>query len=292
MKKNNDDIKYYQKSNDEKSTIYEIAYMGMLVGQIIVPNAKNKQMEFIAYPGINTVYARKILKILYAKFNRNILVKGLKKSFVFSGAKTKKAKKINSWVRYRDNVNQYIGKYREFKNKGTVGIELVLKKLIKTNDAVCAIQTLLKKYPVIKLTVAQTMSKPMDFIDSMSRDEIQTQIVYVLTWEQTKQNATQATLKPVNKEPIDDEPAVVANQHEFRHDIDPMMRAKALTLMMGIKQTVDDAKKKAQEKADDQYVCVKLLDKDGHFIENFYPKTPEQIRINRMRDLAQKALGE
>ena len=42
------DIKYYQKSNDEKSTIYEIAYMGMLVGQIIVPNAKNKQMEFIA----------------------------------------------------------------------------------------------------------------------------------------------------------------------------------------------------------------------------------------------------
>ncbi|MBR4507624.1 MAG: hypothetical protein IKP24_03765 [Alphaproteobacteria bacterium] len=292
MKKNNDDIKYYQKSNDEKSTIYEIAYMGMLVGQIIVPNAKNKQMEFIAYPGINTAYARKILKILYAKFNRNILVKGLKKSFVFSGAKTKKAKKINSWVRYRDNVNQYIGKYREFKNKGTVGIELVLKKLIKTNDAVCAIQTLLKKYPVIKLTVAQTMSKPMDFIDSMSRDEIQTQIVYVLTWEQTKQNATQATLKPVNKEPIDDEPAVVANQHEFRHDIDPMMRAKALTLMMGVKQTVDDAKKKAQEKADDQYVCVKLLDKDGHFIENFYPKTPEQIRINRMRDLAQKALGE
>ena len=292
MKKNNDDIKYYQKSNDEKSTIYEIAYMGMLVGQIIVPNAKNKQMEFIAYPGINTAYARKILKILYAKFNRNILVKGLKKSFVFSGAKTKKAKKINSWVRYRDNVNQYIGKYREFKNKGTIGIELVLKKLIKTNDAVCAIQTLLKKYPVIKLTVAQTMSKPMDFIDSMSRDEIQTQIVYVLTWEQTKQNATQATLKPVNKEPIDDEPAVVANQHEFRHDIDPMMRAKALTLMMGVKQTVDDAKKKAQEKADDQYVCVKLLDKDGHFIENFYPKTPEQIRINRMRDLAQKALGE
>lgn len=292
MKKNNDDIKYYQKSNDEKSTIYEIAYMGMLVGQIIVPNAKNKQMEFIAYPGINTAYARKILKILYAKFNRNILVKGLKKSFVFSGAKTKKAKKINSWVRYRDNVNQYIGKYREFKNKGTVGIELVLKKLIKTNDAVCAIQTLLKKYPVIKLTVAQTVSKPMDFIDSMSRDEIQTQIVYVLTWEQTKQNATQATLKPVNKEPIDDEPAVVANQHEFRHDIDPMMRAKALTLIMGVKQTVDDAKKKAQEKADDQYVCVKLLDKDGHFIENFYPKTPEQIRINRMRDLAQKALGE
>lgn len=292
MKKNNDDIKYYQKSNDEKSTIYEIAYMGMLVGQIIVPNAKNKQMEFIAYPGINTAYARKILKILYAKFNRNILVKGLKKSFVFSGAKTKKAKKINSWVRYRDNVNQYIGKYREFKNKGTVGIELVLKKLIKTNDAVCAIQTLLKKYPVIKLTVAQTMSKPMDFNDSMSRDEIQTQIIYVLTWEQTKQNATQATLKPVNKEPIDDEPAVVANQHEFRHDIDPMMRAKALTLMMGVKQTVDDAKKKAQEKADDQYVCVKLLDKDGHFIENFYPKTPEQIRINRMRDLAQKALGE
>lgn len=292
MKKNNDDIKYYQKFNDEKSTIYEIAYMGMLVGQIIVPNAKNKQMEFIAYPGINTAYARKILKILYAKFNRNILVKGLKKSFVFSGAKTKKAKKINSWVRYRDNVNQYIGKYREFKNKGTVGIELVLKKLIKTNDAVCAIQTLLKKYPVIKLTVAQTMSKPMDFNDSMSRDEIQTQIVYVLTWEQTKQNATQATLKPVNKEPIDDEPAVVANQHEFRHDIDPMMRAKALTLMMGVKQTVDDAKKKAQEKADDQYVCVKLLDKDGHFIENFYPKTPEQIRINRMRDLAQKALGE
>lgn len=292
MKKNNDDIKYYQKFNDEKSTIYEIAYMGMLVGQIIVPNAKNKQMEFIAYPGINTAYARKILKILYAKFNRNILVKGLKKSFVFSGAKTKKAKKINSWVRYRDNVNQYIGKYREFKNKGTVGIELVLKKLIKTNDAVYAIQTLLKKYPVIKLTVAQTMSKPMDFIDSMSRDEIQTQIVYVLTWEQTKQNATQATLKPVNKEPIDDEPAVVANQHEFRHDIDPMMRAKALTLIMGVKQTVDDAKKKAQEKADDQYVCVKLLDKDGHFIENFYPKTPEQIRINRMRDLAQKALGE
>ena len=292
MKKNNDDIKYYQKFNDEKSTIYEIAYMGMLVGQIIVPNAKNKQMEFIAYPGINTAYARKILKILYAKFNRNILVKGLKKSFVFSGAKTKKAKKINSWVRYRDNVNQYIGKYREFKNKGTVGIELVLKKLIKTNDAVYAIQTLLKKYPVIKLTVAQTMSKPMDFIDSMSRDEIQTQIVYVLTWEQTKQNATQATLKPVNKEPIDDEPAVVANQHEFRHDIDPMIRAKALTLMMGVKQTVDDAKKKAQEKADDQYVCVKLLDKDGHFIENFYPKTPEQIRINRMRDLAQKALGE
>ena len=55
MKKIDNNVKYYQKSNDKKSTVYEIEYMGMLVGTLVVPNAKNKQLEFVADSRLKTV---------------------------------------------------------------------------------------------------------------------------------------------------------------------------------------------------------------------------------------------
>jgi len=49
--------------------------------------------------------------------------------------------------------------------------------------------------------------------------------------------------------------------------------------MCGNKQSEIDAKEKAQQKANELYVFVKLLDKDGKFICNIYPnkKAHEEI---------------
>ena len=60
---------------------------------------------------------------------------------------------------------------------------------------------------------------------------------------------------------------------------------KVLQLTIGAKQTLDDAKKKAQHMANLQSVTVKLFDVSGKFIGYIVPQNVEEMRKARIKEI-------
>ena len=117
-----------------------------------------------------------------------------------------------------------------------------------------------------------------------------------MTWGETKEQNTNATLSQHDnvESVMDPEPEteIISQSMEPAHDIDPMILAKPLTVICGVRQTIERAIELAQKKANEQYTCVKLLDKDSKFVCNIYPTiTASQHaaqRNTRIRDMILK----
>ena len=88
----------------------------------------------------------------------------------------------------------------------------------------------------------------------------------------------------------------VPKSMEPARDIDPMILAKPLTLFCNPKQTIEEAKKSAQQKSNELYTFVKLLDSNGKFVCNIYPtitaKEHAMRRGGRIRDEIYSKLQE
>jgi hypothetical protein len=92
-------------------------------------------------------------------------------------------------------------------------------------------------------------------------------------------------LKSINNEDID------MPDHNLRHDIDPMLLSRELTLICGPKQSLENAKSKAQQTANNKYVYIKLLDKDSKFICYIYPTISKKEYDILMKEKIQMAVG-
>ena len=268
-------VVFYENSKDKNSTMFELAWRGVLCGKIIVPD-DGSTIEFTPNHAINPYYARRIAKQIYEKFTQEIHVTLPRTQFNF-GAKDmviplhsqKKVTDDAEWIKYYNLADKYMGKYRKVKSDDGMVVELMLKKAISVNDAIAVINTFLRKNKTVKFTVSQLVEKPITVTKTMSKSEIDAIVAHVLVWHNTKNQKL--------AESNDSE--YVVPDHNPQKNIDPMIMAKALTIMCGNKQSEIDAKAKAQQKANELYAFVKLLDKDGKFICNIYPnkKAHEEI---------------
>ncbi len=196
MARSTNNIKYYQKSVDKNSTVFEIAQNNVLVCKIVVPNDFAQKIDFIPYTWMNYYNVRTVAKAVSKKFKRVVVVNGIRKN-----------------------------------------IEVICTELINNPVAV------------------------------KSKTKVQ-------------------------KKHVDDDVDIKVIDHNPRHDIDPMILAKALTLICGPKQSLDDAKLKAQQKANEQYIYIKLLDKDSKFICNIYPTISKKEHEKFIKEKIQRDLGK
>ena len=283
-------------SENKDEETFEVRWAGTLAGTIVVPKDSGKPIEFKKTVLVKPSQLRLIAGHLYKQFKKEICIHGSRKTVIF-GAKDfekQKTKRVadTEWKRYYNMINKYIGKYREFEQKGKIGAELVLKKKISTKDALFEISIFLKKYPMIKLSVMQVTQNPVDIDDKMSKSTIESIVIHVLTWEQVKSNAVSDSKKQTvlisNSEP-EEEPEYKIVDQTPRTDVDPIILSKKLTLYQGKKQSREEAISKAQKKANEQYLYIKLLDQDGKFITNIYPNISKKEvafrRGGRIKDL-------
>ena len=311
-------VKYYTKSETDSEKTIDVAYKGLLFATIIVPKDKKLPITLNPLNGIDPYYARRIATLIYLEYKRDVNVHMKRSCFKIDASCVQQKKPMHKnpdleWRKYYDLVNKYMGKYCEYKCDKKIGINLVLKKNVKTEDAISAINTFLKKYPFVKLTVSQHINNPIDFDDTMSGQEIKAIVVSVLTWADVKNNAVkkysdskqQTVLQPRNEkqttETDDDCETVSMANRDPRRDLDPMILEKPLTLICNPNQDVETAKKLAQKKANEQYTWIKLLDNNSRFICNIYPtitakehafRRGGRIRQAIYQKLSEREIGE
>jgi len=292
-------------SSDGYSTtdkIYSVKVGDMVAGQLVVPNDTRFVLDISFEDDFNNSSITKfILKEALKNFQRDILFvdKNGKEKLLLANKQTNKLKKETpEWKRYYDFVNKYMGKYRKIRFNKQIGIELVFKKKAEIKDIVLTINTFLKKYPFVNFTVSQIVSNPVNINNTMSKTEIDAIVAHTMTWGETKHNTTQPqqkkqepvktpTVKPVDAKPIESKTESIKTNDaiELFPDVDAVQKMKALQLTIGAKQTLDDAKKKAQYLANLQSVTVKLLDVSGKFIGYIAPQNVEEMRKARIKEI-------
>ena len=299
-------VRFYQKSQTDDETLFEVMWYNMIVGKIIVPTASDKSIEFIASPGVKPYQAKKIASAAYRKFRRDVCVQTAKKrikltgeDFVKENPKTKKTKKnIDSknannnpkicWTSYCIG-SKYVGRYYIPDDNNKDSIELYLKRNIEPSFAVSAIVKFFDKYPVINLGVIKIMTDPVCIDKSMPQTKIASIVSQCLSGKKPVEKTKK--IKPVKNDSVK-QPISEPVKDVDEYDINPQFKMKMLTLMLGKKQTLDAAKTRAQEIANKQYTGVKLLDTTGRFVCNIYPNISEKIYISKIRELAQMAIGD
>lgn len=292
-------------SSDGYSTtdkIYSVKVGDLVAGKLVVPNDTRFVLDISFEDNFNNHYLKtRILNETQKKFQRDILFvdKNGKEKLLLANKQTNKHKKETpEWKRYYDFVNKYMGKYRKIRFNKQIGIELVFKKKAEIKDIVLAINTFLKKYPFVNFTVSQIVSKPVNINNTMSKTEIDAIVAHTMTWGEIKHNTTQPqqkkqepvktpTVKPVDAKPIESKTESIKSNDaiELLPDVDAIQKMKALQLTIGAKQTLDDAKKKAQYLANLQSVTVKLLDVSGKFIGYIVPQNVEEMRKARIKEI-------
>lgn len=293
-----DKILLHSVSKNKDGETFDVRWNGLLVGTVVVPYNTAAVLDFSTKPGVDYYYIRKAALKLYDEHQRDVVVHMKRKTFSvskeISNTKPKQPKLL--WKKIYNMDKKTIGKFCELKLDDGIGADVVFVKRISSNDAVWAINTLLKtkKYSTVQFTVSQMLSKPVRISNTASKKDITAIIACVMVWNEIKQEKQeQPKPKEITKESDDD---FVPKSMEPSHDIDPMILAKVLTLVCSPKQTIDNAKKAAQQKANDQYTCVKLLDKDSKFICNIYPtitaKEHALRRGGRIRDAIYRKLNE
>lgn len=285
--------------------IYSVKVGNLVVGKLVVPNDDKFVLDISFEDNFNNYYLKnRILNETFKKFRRDILFvdKHGKEKLFSKTIKTPiiQKKETPEWKRYSGFDNKYMGKYRKIKFNEQIGIELVFKKKAEIKDIVLTINTFLKKYPFVDFTVSQIVSKPVNINNTMSKTEIDAIVAHTMTW--TKHNTTQPqqkkqepvktpTVKPVDAKPIESKtesitlPKKSNDAIELFPDVDAVQKMKALQLTIGAKQTLDDAKKKAQHLANLQSVTVKLLDVSGKFIGYIVPQNVEEMRKARIKEI-------
>ncbi|MBR6838287.1 MAG: hypothetical protein IKM94_01840 [Alphaproteobacteria bacterium] len=292
-------------SSDGYSTtdkIYSVKVGDLVVGKLVVPNDDKFVLDISFEDNFNNHYLKtRILNETQKKFQRDILFVdkyGKEKVLLANKQTNKPQKETSEWKRYYDFVNKYMGKYRNIRFNKQIGIELVFKKKAEIKDIVLAINTFLKKYPFVNFTVSQIVSKPVNINNTMSKTEIDAIVAHTMTWGEIKHNTTQPqqknqeqvktpTIKPVDAKPIESKTESIKSNDaiELLPDVDAVQKMKALQLTIGAKQTLDDAKKKAQHLANLQSLTVKLLDVSGKFIGYIVPQNVEEMRKARIKEI-------
>lgn len=302
-------------SENKDEETFEVRWAGTLAGTIVVPKNSDKPIEFKKTVLVKPSQLRLIAGHLYKQFKKEICIHGPRKTIIF-GAKDfekQKTKRVadTEWKRYYNMINKYIGKYREFEQKGKIGAELVLKKKISTKDALFEISIFLKKYPMIKLSVMQVTQNPVDIDDKMSKSTIESIVIHVLTWEQVKSNAvsdskTQTTLtthsepEETKKEPDDVQKYSIVNR-TVKTNIDPRITTHPLTLFCNKNKTIEESKEIAQQKANESFTLVKLLDSNSRFVCNIYPtitaeeydeKCRNRVKASMYQSVSERQIGD
>lgn len=302
-------------SENKDEETFEVRWAGTLAGTIVVPKDSDKPIEFKKTVLVKPSQLRLIAGHLYKQFKKEICIHGSRKTIIF-GAKdfekqnqTIKKTADVTWKRYYNMVNKYMGKYREFDNNGKICVEFVLKKMIKLDEALFEISVFLKKYSMIKLSVMQIMPKPITIDNTTSQSEIKSILVHVLTWEQVKKfsdSKTQTTLtthsgpEETKKEPDDVQKYSIVNR-TVKTNIDPRITTHPLTLFCNKNKTIEESKEIAQQKANESFTLVKLLDSNSRFVCNIYPtitaeeydeKYRNRVKASMYQRVSERQIGD
>jgi len=265
-----DKILLHSVSKNKDSETFDVRWNGLLVGTVVVPYNTAATLDFKTKSGVNTYYIQKAALKLYDEHKRDVVVHMKRKTFTvsndLSNAKPKQPKLL--WKKIYNMDKKTIGKFRELKLDDGIGADVVFVKRVSSNDAVWAINTLLKtkKYSTVQFTVSKMLSKPVSISNTASKQDITAIIACVMVWNEIKQEKP----KEITKE-ADDEFVPTRNVEPVPKNIDPMILNKMLTLMCHSKKTLEESKEMAQKKANEQYVGIKLLDSNGKFVCNIYP---------------------
>lgn len=288
-------------SSDGYSTtdkIYSVNVGDMVAGKLVVPNDTKFVLNILFEDDFNNHYLKtRILNETFKKFHRDILFvnKQGKEKLFSKPTNSSKTQQKSQWKRYYDFVNKYIGKYREYNDKNQPCVELVLKKVISQKDAIFAIKEFLKKYSVVRLTITQHSKNPVDFKKSLGDKDIKAMVLSILlsNHETTEKHFSDIKyVETMSQNPdskiVEQESAAQNDIQKIPEHIDPVVLSKTLTLTMNQKQTIESAQKRAQIMANLQYVCVKLLDKNGKFVCYIYPQSVDKIRAARLKHLSRE----
>lgn len=296
-------------SSDGYSTtdkIYSVNVGDLVAGKLVVPNDTRFVLDISFKDNFNNSSITKfILKEALKNFQRDILFvdKNGKEKLLLANKQTNKHKKETpEWKRYSGFDNKYMGKYRKIKFNKQIGIELVFKKNAEIKDIILTINTFLKKYPFVNFTISQIVSKPVNINNTMSKTEIDAIVAHTMTWGEIKHNTTQPqqkkqelvktpTVKSVDAKPIESKtesitlPKKSNDGIELFPDVDAVQKMKVLQLTIGAKQTLDNAKKKAQHLANLQSVTIKLFNVSGKFEGYIVPQNVEEMRKARIKEI-------
>ncbi len=285
-------------SSDRCSTtdkIYSVNVGDLVAGKLVVPNDTRFVLNILFEDNFNNHYLKtRILNETQKKFHRDILFvnKQGKEKLFSKPTNSSKTQQKSQWKRYYNFVNKYMGKYREYNDKNQPCVELVLKKVISQKDAIFAIKEFLKKYSVVRLTITQHSKNPVDFKRSFGDKDIKVMVLSILlsNHETTEKHFSdtkhvETMLQNPDSKIVEQESVAQTNIPKIPEHIDPIVLSKTLTLTMNQKQTIESAQKRAQIMANLQYVCVKLLDKNGKFVCNIYPQNVEEMRKARIEEI-------
>ncbi len=288
-------------SSDGYSTtdkIYSVNVGDLVAGKLVVPNDTRFVLDISFEDNFNNSSITKfILKEALKNFQRDILFvnKQGKEKLFSKPTNSSKTQQKSQWKRYYDFVNKYVGKYREYNDKNQPCVELVLKKVVSQKDAIFAIKEFLKKYSVVRLTITQHSKNPVDFKKSLGDKDIKAMVLSILlsNHEITEKHFSDTKyVETISQNPdlkiVEQESAAQNDIQKIPEHIDPVVLSKTLTLIMNKKQTIESARERAQIMANLQYVCVKLLDKNGKFVCNIYPQSVDKIRAARLKHLSRK----
>ncbi len=278
--------------------IYSVNMGNLVVGKLVVPNDDKFVLDISFEDNFNNYYLKtRILNETQKKFQRDILFvnKQGKEKLFSKPTNSSKTQQKSQWKRYYDFVNKYMGKYREYNDKNQPCVELVLKKVINQKDAIFAIKEFLKKYSVVRLTITQHSKNPVDFKKSLGDKDIKAMVLSILLSNQEtteKHFSDTKHVETISQTPdskiVEQESAAQNDIQKIPEHIDPVVLSKTLTLTMNQKQTIESARERAQIMANLQYVCVKLLDKNGKFVCNIYPQSVDKIRAARLKHLSRE----
>ena len=270
-----DKILLHSVSKNKDGETFDVRWNGLLVGTLVIPSNATDVLDFTTKPGVNTYYIQKAALKLYDEHKRDVVVHMKRKTFTvsndLSNVKPKQPKLL--WKKIYNMDKKPIGKFRELKLDDGIGADVVFVKRISSNDAVWAINTLLKtkKYSTVQFTVSKMLSKPVSINNTASKQDITAIIACVMVWNEIKQE--QPKPKEITKE-ADDE--FVPKSMEPSHDIDPMILAKVLTLVCSPKQTIDNAKKPHNKRQTTNILVlnywIKILNLFAIFIQQLPPK--------------------
>ena len=285
-----------KKRETTTETVYDFYWHGVLVGVVNVPFIKDEPVEFITKNIISMSDIRQASRFLYKNYERDISVQHGKKIILldrnyFEKPVDKKIKErtdnLSEWRIYNAYGRIYIGKILE-ESFNTV-ILRIKKSGAFAEDVIHSVNSLLKKYDVVKLTMLYAPEKQATFERDFNSSLINTIIINKIGMPKKcdagKKIVKQTPVKAVKSKP-DDNTKTNYLVNDTKH-IDPALLSKTLTVTMNKTQTLESAKQRAQHMANLQYVCIKLLDNNGKFVCNIYPQNVEQIRADKLEQLKQ-----
>ena len=178
-------ITYIQTEETADAISYDVKWgSSTIVGRINVPNDATQPIYFHTRSWIDVSYGRNIAQLIYEEYKRDIHMRCNKKREILTGKDFVPTEP--KWLKYYDANNKYMGKYRNFKQDGKMCVELCLKKKIQVGTALNEVMQFLKRYPLVKLTIAQLIKTPTNIDNSMTVEKMRTILTQLIPVKQPK----------------------------------------------------------------------------------------------------------